>query len=66
MLPYNYLDEVLERPMQLLVPTPDLPKLHDAEVEEEGLDLRLQHVENVVVVARPVSQRLQVVELEPK
>ena len=51
-------EEVVERGHQLLVPSADLPELHDAEVHEEGLELWLKHVLYFV--------SLKVVELKPE
>lgn len=65
-LPDNYLDKVFQRPMQLIVPAADLPELHDAEVKKEGLELRFQHIQHVVLVAGAVAERLVVIEFEPE
>lgn len=53
-----YGDEVLERPVQLVVPTADFAELHDAEIEEERLQLGLQHVQDVVLVTGAVADCL--------
>ena len=66
MLSNDYLDEVLQWPMQLVVPASDLPELHNAEIEEESLQLRLEHIQHIVLVTRAVAQRLIMIELEPE
>lgn len=66
MLPDYDLYEVLEWSEKLVVPAAHFTKLHNAEIEKEGLQLWFEHVQNIVLIASSVAYCLQVIELEPE
>ena len=51
--------------MQLIVPAADLSELHYAKIKEQSLELRLQHVQHIILVTGTVAESLIVVKLEP-
>lgn len=61
-----YVDEILERLEQLVVPTPDLSELLDTEVEELGAQLWLEHVVDTFFIQCPIIHTLQMIEFEPE